>query len=59
MFNVAGSATFNSKTGTWPGGGGHNPGNLGQDLRNTNFSSVVTKKLHLEMRPQKTVHVIR
>ncbi|MCL1658564.1 MULTISPECIES: hypothetical protein [Elizabethkingia] len=27
-------------SGNWPGGGGSNPGNLGQDLRNLNNSSV-------------------
>ena len=29
--------------GTWPGGGGSNPGNLGQDIRNMSLKNGVTR----------------
>lgn len=51
---VAGAAGWNikSKKGVWPGGGGHNPGDLGEDLRNA--KNTTTKKAKKGTQPTPT-----
>ncbi len=37
------SMNIPDSTGTWPGGGGSNPGNLGQDIRSMSLNSGITR----------------
>ncbi|WP_183878047.1 hypothetical protein [Pedobacter cryoconitis] len=39
----ASGLNMESNEGNWPGGGGHNPGNFGQEVRNSKFPGNVTK----------------
>jgi hypothetical protein len=39
---IAAGISLQDTNGTWPGGGGSNPGDLGEDIRSSSFSSSVT-----------------
>jgi hypothetical protein len=43
MANEVLSMGIPDSSGTWPGGGGSNPGNLGQDIRNMSLNNGITK----------------
>lgn len=51
---TAAGLSWNSSAGSWPGGGGHNPGNLGQDVRTKSFPANVAKNTSNGTAPKNT-----